>query len=179
MNALQAVQALEPTAYAAQFRQLVHEHARPLARTLRYLGVSDADLEDAVQEVFVTAHRRWPELSHEESVGGWLRGVAVNVARNRRRNAERARRTFVPEVEEAADARLPEEELAERQRCLRLLRLLDALPEEQRTALVLFEVEGVPMKEISELLGTSLPTAYRRVEDAREALKRAMTKEER
>lgn len=179
MNALESSRTQEPTAYAEQFRQLVQVHGRPVARTLRYLGVRDADLEDAAQEVFVTAHRRWFELSHQESIGGWLRGVAVNVARNRRRHEERSRRTFAPELDEAVDPRLPEEALAERQRCRRLLRLLEALPEEQRTVLVVFEVEGAPMKEVSELLGISLPTAYRRLQEARDALRSAMTKEER
>lgn len=165
--------------YRRRFRALVEEHGPGLARTLRYLGVADAELDDAVQEVFVVAHRRWSDLSHDESIGGWLRGVAVNVARGRKRAARRSPiGPHVPELE-VADPSLLEERLAERERCRQLLTLLDALPDEQRTALVLFEIEAVPVKQIAEVLSVSVPTAYRRVEDARAALRRALDKEQR
>ncbi len=50
--------------YQQRFRQLVVDHGPALARTLRYSGVSPEDLDDAVQEVFVIAHRRWADLDH-------------------------------------------------------------------------------------------------------------------
>src|SRR5687767_5895670 len=43
-------------------RQIFDEHARYVWRTLRHLGVADADLEDVCQEVFVTVHRKLPEF---------------------------------------------------------------------------------------------------------------------
>lgn len=165
--------------YRKRFRQLVDEHGSNIARTLRYLGVASRDLDDAVQEVFEIAHRRWGELRPEGSLGGWLRGVAVNVARNRRRAQGRAARKFAPELAEPVDPRMPEEQIVERQRCEKLLSVLAELPDDLRTALVLFEIESASMKEVADALGVSLPTAYRRVDDARTALRRALTKEER
>lgn len=165
--------------YRQRFEQLVADHGSALARALRYLGVSSSEIDDAVQEVFVIAHRRWSEIDHARSVGSWLRGVAVNVARNRKRAARRSASLRRDPTLEAADLRATEDQLLERVRCRRLLALLETLPDEQRTALVLFEIEAIPMKEVAALVGVSLPTAYRRVDDARNALRRALAKDER
>lgn len=165
-----------PDDYSARFRQIVEDHGSTIARTLRYLGVPSSELDDAVQEVFVVAHRRWSELNHDRSMGGWLRRVAVNVARNRRRSIRRSPTTTL--ASETADPRAAEDQLEERRRCEALLAMLDALPDEQRTAVVLFEIEALPMKEVAAVLGVSLPTAYRRLDDARAALRRALAKEE-
>lgn len=168
--------AVDHAGYARRFRSVVDEHARSVARTLRYVGLPAHDLDDAVQEVFVTLHRRWSDLSHDQPLGPWLRGVALHVARNRRRVARRAP---VALLEEPVDPRGGEAALVERQRAQRLLQLLSALPDEEREALVLFEIEALSMKDVAVALGVSLPTAYRRVESARAGLKKAMAKEER
>ena len=104
----------------------------------------------------------------------WLRGVAVNVARNRTRAVRRNPVDFRDEVPESIDMRTPEREAeVARQRAL-LAQCLEALSEEQRTALVLFEIEGVPMKEVAMHLGCSLPSAYRHLNEAQTQLKRAV-----
>jgi RNA polymerase sigma-70 factor (ECF subfamily) len=152
----------------------VHEHAAGIARTLRYLGVPRGDIDDAVQEVFVVAYRRISDLEQPERVSAWLRGVAVNVARNRRR--ARRRSPIVSDIEppDIADAHVPESLAAANELRARLLSLLDSLPDEQRAALVLFEIENVPMKVVATTLGISLATVYRRLEDARETLRAAL-----
>ncbi len=132
------------------------------------------DIDDALQEVFVVAYRRLGSLEEPERVAGWLRGVAVNVARNRRRGKRRSPIVKGIEVPEPTDGRGPEVIAMERQTRTRLLQLLDALPDEQRDALVLFEIEGVSMKAIAQTLGLSLATVYRRLEEARNALRRGL-----
>lgn len=163
---------LSPVLPPQPLSALARAHAPRLARLLRHLGVPSADLEDAVQDVFLVAHRRMDaEVLEPEA---WLRGVALNVARNRRRAARRSPLDFPAQLPEVADARTPERE-AEVLRNRRLLaHCLEQLHEEKRTALVLFEIEGVPMKEIATHLGCSLATAYRHLSDAQTELKRAV-----
>src|SRR5688572_631436 len=52
-------------------RQIFDEHARYVWRTLRHLGVADADLEDVCQEVFVTVHRKLPEFEGRSKLRTW------------------------------------------------------------------------------------------------------------
>jgi RNA polymerase sigma-70 factor (ECF subfamily) len=54
---------------------------------------------------------------------------------------------------------------------------LAGLPELQREALVLSEIEGLPAKEIAELLGAPAATIWRRVHDARKSLRRLLGEE--
>src|SRR5262245_49705869 len=66
-------------------RQIFDEHARYVWRTLRHLGVADADLEDVCQEVFVTVHRKLPEFEGRSKLRTWLYGICLRVASDYRR----------------------------------------------------------------------------------------------
>ena len=68
-------------------RQIFDEHARYVWRTLRHLGVADADLEDVCQEVFVTVHRKLPEFEGRSKLRTWLYGICLRVASDYRRRA--------------------------------------------------------------------------------------------
>ena len=66
-------------------RSLWDVHAPYVMRSLRYLGVREAELDDAVQETFMIAHRKIGDLRTVESPRGWLYAIAMNVARHARR----------------------------------------------------------------------------------------------
>src|SRR5262245_20245633 len=55
-------------------------------RSVRRLGVADHAVDDAVQDVFVVVHRRLAEFEGRSSVRSWLFGIALRVARARRRS---------------------------------------------------------------------------------------------
>lgn len=159
--------------------ELARVHAAGLARFLRYLGIPAADLEDALQDVFLVAHRRLDEDPlHAERPDAWLRGVAVNVARNRRRSLSRSPLRFVDEPPDVPDPRTPEADVATERERRRLLRLLDSLPDDHRAALVLFEIDGLAMRDVAQTLGCALPTAYKYVSRAQAKLKEAFLQEE-
>lgn len=159
--------------------ELARAHAPALARLLRYLGIPTSDVEDALQDVFLIAHRRLSETPLlAERPEGWLRGVALNVARNRRRSGRRSPLAYVEEVPETSDGQTPEMQLEATRQRERLLRLLSELPEDHRAALVLFEIDGRPMKEVASLLGCALPTAYKYVTQAQARLKAGFAHDE-
>lgn len=155
--------------------ELARRCAPKLGRLLRHLGIPALDIEDAVQDVFLIAHQRI-DLSVREPEA-WLRGVALNVARNRRRAARRSPIDFGKEAPEPIDARTPEHQALITQQRAVLARALDALSDDQRAALVLFEIEGIPMKEIALHLECSLPSAYRHLSEAQSRLKQAVSRE--
>ncbi len=153
-----------------ELRAVFDAHADFVARALRYLGVPPGDLDDALQEVFLVVHARLGELARPEALRAWLRQIARHVAMAARRKHAQRRE----QLGDAPDAPLDlaTTEVAHERRDL-LLHLLDQLQDEQREAFVLYEIEEMSMREVAELIGCPLQTAYSRHRAARERLEQA------
>ena len=157
--------------------ELFVAHGAFVWRTLRALGVSDADVDDVVQEVFVVVHRRLPELKPTGSVKSWLYSIAVRSAHGwRRRPARRELATDAPP--ERAVGGFGEAELDAQRRSERLLAALATLDEDKRVVFLLYELERMTLAEIAEAVAAPLQTVYSRLGAARKALFRAFGEEE-
>jgi RNA polymerase sigma-70 factor (ECF subfamily) len=149
---------------------LFRDHARYVWRCLRHLGVAEHDAEDLCQEVFITAQRKLPDFEGRSSPRTWLYGIALRVASDYRRSAYVRRERAVPdasEVDPSAPASEPQA-VAEARHALRML--LSLLDDDRREVVVLYEIEGFTMKEVAELVGCPLQTAYSRLYSARAEL---------
>src|SRR5436305_8624868 len=71
-------------------------------RSLRRLGVAEADLEDVTHDLFIAVQRRLPELDPARPVRPWLFGFAYRIASDYRRSG-RVRRELLDDVQEMAD----------------------------------------------------------------------------
>src|SRR5690349_24003424 len=82
-------------------RTVFDEHARYVIRTLRHLGIKEADVEDVAQEVFVTVHRKLHEFEGRSKLRTWLYAICLRVASDHRRRAYvvRERATDNPPVD--------------------------------------------------------------------------------
>lgn len=149
---------------------LIEAHVDFVFRSLRRLGVDDASLDDAVQQVWIVVSRRGEPVR----MGGaraLLFSIALRVASDARR-ATRRRRTVSDEgaVEGTADgALLPDEQLARVRARAVLDEILDALGDELRAVFVLFELEQMSSPEIAEALGIPVGTVASRLRRARES----------
>lgn len=164
---------LPPVATLAlpDLRAIVQDHAAFLLRTVRRLGVAEGDVEDVAQEVLVIVHRKLAQYDARCSMRGWIFGIATRVCADYRRSA-RVRRERVsdpmPETAIAAD----QEELLERTRTRALLdRALDELDADKRAVFVLYELEGLEMQEVAEMVGCPIQTAYSRLHAARDRVR--------
>jgi RNA polymerase sigma-70 factor (ECF subfamily) len=149
--------------------QLFEVHYASVWRLLRRFGVRPAQLDDAVQEVFCVAIRRLGDVQ-PGSEQAFLYGVALRIASNliRRRGREPTAAELDAVGRLMDDRPSPEEEL-EQSRARELLdSVLDQLPLELRTVLVLFELEGLEVRQIAELEQIPLGTASSRLRRARE-----------
>ncbi len=153
---------------------LLRAHGPYAGRTLRYLGVREADIDDLLQEVFVVVHRRLHEYEPRQRFESWLRVICVNVVRNYRRSERRRPIVSMAEPPEDAMPGGQEENLERTQMRRTLLRLLDALPDEQRLVVVLSDIEELSVKEIAEIAGCPMKTVYSRLYAARTTLRAAM-----
>ncbi len=150
----------------ARVREMVTEHFDAVWRLLRRLGAPASSVDDAAQQVFIVAARKIDEI---ESGGErrYLQGIAYRVASEQRRATSR-RREEGPIEDTASESPLPDE-LVDRKRAREMLdRVLDAMPFELRGVFVLFELDGLTVREIAELLDLPLGTASSRLRRARE-----------
>lgn len=152
-------------------RTVFDEHARYVIRTLRHLGVKEADVEDVAQEVFVTVHRKLPEFEGRSKLRTWLYAICLRVASDHRRRAYvvRERVTESPPIDGGErDGTEPDASLESR---AFVQQLLESVDEDKRAVLVLYEIEGLTMREVAEVIGCPLQTAYSRLHAARELLR--------
>jgi RNA polymerase sigma-70 factor, ECF subfamily len=127
-----------------------------------------ADLaEDLLQDVFVKAHSRLDTLADTDRVQSWL----YQIARNTIIDYHRTRRNAEPLPDELAQrgAHDDDEDWRELGKCL--LPMIERLPEGYREAILLSEIDGLPLKEVARRLNLSLPGAKSRVQRGREKLR--------
>jgi RNA polymerase sigma-70 factor (ECF subfamily) len=161
-----------------RFEDVYRDHVAFVWRSLRRLGVAEADAEDAVQDVFVVVHGKLAGFEGRSRLSTWLYGICLRVAHARRRKAhvkhevpeETAGAIEDVEAPSAADAAQASEAL------VLLDEALDALPLEQRAVFTLFELDGMTCQEIADLVDAPLGTVYSRLRLAREGFRRAATR---
>ncbi len=154
----------------APFGAIVRAHSQYVWRVLRCLGVREADVEDLCQETFIVVHRKLPSYEPRAALRTWIYAIAMRVVGDYRKRAYRKRETL---VERPPDVRIDgeQERALQRQQDWELLdRLLGALSEDQRQVFVLFEIEALPMREVSEIVSCPLQTAYSRLQSARKQI---------
>jgi RNA polymerase sigma-70 factor, ECF subfamily len=158
------------------FAEIYAEYAKFVWRNLRRLGVPEASIEDAVQDVFLVIHRRLSAFEGRSSLRTWLFGIVLRVAASHRRKGrdEEQRAAPVPsfllDALSAPSAEGPFELVVQRQATDLLHRVLAELDDEKRTMLIMVELEQTTVAEAAEVLDINLNTAYSRLRAARRAL---------
>ena len=162
IKAVPAAGARERFAAAAQ------AHTQSMYRAARSILDSDADAEDAVSEALLRAWQSFGRLKNDAAARAWLLKITVNCAYEQRRKG--ARVTYTDDLEPLAGS-------AEDRRYDGLWDAVLALPEDQRTAVVLFYYEDMTLSQIAAVLGVAQGTVKSRLSRARGRL-REMLKEE-
>ena len=151
-------------------------------RNIRRLGVPDAEVDDAVQEVFMIVHRRLGEFRGPAALRTWVYAIVVRVASHHRRTL---RRKSPPAGASVDSDTLPDERAegphdhAVREEGVRLLhRILDQLDDDKRTVFVLAELEQMSAPEIAEILEKNVNTIYARLRAARHEFEELVAREQ-
>jgi RNA polymerase sigma-70 factor (ECF subfamily) len=137
----------------------IHRLRPYVARVLTRILGSDPDLPDIVQDIFVQALTGIDTLRDPTLVRPWMRSIAVFVAfrimRQRRRQ-----RLFIPE-DELADIPGDPSLAGYRHALMRVRRVLERIPENERELFTMRYIGGLELKEISDACGISLATTKR------------------
>ena len=139
--------------------RVIHDRyrSRMLAYARQMLSASPADAEDAVQEVFVRAYAGLRANRRDLALRAWLYRIAHNRCID---DLRRPHPIAVEEVEslgEAAAGPDPHARVEQREALRRLIADVQRLPEQQRSALLMRELAGMPYADLAGALGVSVP----------------------
>jgi RNA polymerase sigma-70 factor, ECF subfamily len=155
---------------AATFEEIVEAHAALVLRTAQRLLLSEADAQDAAQEVFLKLHRFASKFDESRDLRPWLYRMTVNVCHDlrRKRKLDLALEN-VPQ--RAASEPTPEERWSDEERRQMLFSALAALSDREREAIVLRDLEGLTTAEVGEAMGTTEATVRSQIAMGRAKLK--------
>ncbi len=160
------------------FEKLVVRHQDRVLRLLYRMLGSHEEAQDVAQETFLNLHRNGRRFRRQSRFSTFVYRVAANAALNRRRTLGRDRNRVQRLAARGAERehlgqapRSPDECLSKDQLGRRVHEALLTLPERLRLPLVLFDLEGLPYAEISDVLGVPEGTVKSRIHRARRALR--------
>lgn len=128
---------------------------------------SPAQAQEVTQDAFTVAFSRWPEVSHLDRPGAWVRRVAINMAlKARRRNDRESDETYEDTVDDGTGSVDDRATLAA---------AIRRLPDQQRLAVVLHYFHDLPVADVAESLGCAEGTVKVHLHRARRSLGRYLT----
>jgi RNA polymerase sigma-70 factor, ECF subfamily len=154
------------------WRALYDRHFPDVERLVASLGIMDAEADDICQEIFVIIYRNLARFRGEARLSTWIYRLATREAirfARRRRLLRGLAEVFAREKRPAAPADWSDSEPGRRHY---LRQLLDRLAPERRLALVLYEIEGVPVSEIARISDCAENTVWTRLHRARTELEK-------
>jgi RNA polymerase sigma-70 factor (ECF subfamily) len=150
----------------AAFEILLRQYEKLVLMTALRLMGNLPDAQDVSQEVFLKLYRNLRKLDGAARIPGWLYRVTVNACRD----LQRRKRPEAP-VECADDfpsAGMDPQQAATQAERRRILEMsLRMLPEKERAALVLRDLEGLSTEEVARVLGSSEATVRSQISKAR------------
>ena len=150
-----------------------HKDYLPLAETLYriayYLLESEAEAEDAVQEVFLKLWESRDSLGTVRQPKAYSIRMLKNICLDRIRRARHL--CLTPELSDAGVAAPPDEAIDGKTRLDKVLEAVNALPDRQRNILILRTIEGLSYEEITRRTGIGYLTCRVLLSQARSKLK--------
>jgi RNA polymerase sigma-70 factor (ECF subfamily) len=161
-------------AVAFDFDEVYDDHVDQVARWAARLAGPWLDVEDLVQEVFIVVYRQLHAFRGDAKLTTWLYRITEKLVLDRRRTERRRRwlRGLVGLGDDRNDGVTPGDELEQHQATQLVYRLLEGLPDNYRSLIILFELDGHSGEEVAELTGLKLATVWVRLHRAREQLRR-------
>lgn len=166
---------------AAAFEQImVLSERRVVSIAWGILGDRE-EARDAAQEVFLRAYKYLGTFKEEQNFSGWLYRITVNVCRDMARKRSRGGRvgfiSYEAEFEAGALEQVAapddtEAQAIEAQERVIIARALSKLSEQERSVLVLRDMEGFSTEEVARILGKRAATVRSQIASGRTKLKR-------
>ncbi|MFC3815898.1 RNA polymerase sigma factor RpoE [Lysobacter sp. GCM10012299] len=164
---------------SAAFDALVRKYQHRITALIGRYIPDWSECQDVAQETFIRAYRALPNFRGDAQFYTWLHRIAVNTAKNYLVAQNRRPPTDDIDAGDAEqfdtgtrlrDTDTPEHELLRQEIERTLMRVVETLPEELRTAITMREVDGLSYDEIAQKMGCPIGTVRSRIFRAREAI---------
>lgn len=163
----------------AAFEQImIHSEQKVMRMTWRMLG-NEADARDATQEVFLRVYKYLGQFKRDQDFFAWLYQITLNVCRS----MSKKRRNYSVQFtsidaggnEEGLEmfAQTPdvEETLIRAQKRELIVRAMATLPEKERAAILLRDLEGFETDEVARIMSSTSTTVRSQISSARKKIK--------
>lgn len=164
---------------SAAFDALVRKYQHRITSLIGRYVPDWSECQDVAQETFIRAYRALGNFRGDAQFYTWLHRIAVNTAKNhlvsqnRRPPTDDVDATDAEQYDTGSRLRVtdtPEHELLRQEIERTVMRAVEALPEELRTAITLREMDGLSYDEIAERMACPIGTVRSRIFRAREAI---------
>ena len=156
------------------------EHGAFLGRVIERISGSGPHVDDLLQETFFIAYKKRHKFDPSRSQPRtWLYGIAAKLCRGHERGLRRYNHFYNRFSREMTDApRRPDEALEKENLATVVRQVIQTMPFKQRQVFVLFELEDMNGKQISELLNIPEGTVWTRLLHGRNYFRKQMAKNE-
>jgi RNA polymerase sigma-70 factor (ECF subfamily) len=161
--------------------QLYNEYADIVFNTLLSYTKNTEDAEELLQDVFVTIYNSASSFEKNSSISTWIYRVAVNKALDflRKKNSKKRFGIFSSLYsKESGEMKYdsiefvhPGVQMEDKEDAAFLFKAIDSLPENQKTAFILTQIEGLPQKKVGEIMEQSRKSVESLVQRAKANLK--------
>ena len=162
--------------YEATYKSVFY-HAQTILK-------NNEDVEDAVQEAYEQAYMNLDRLKSPEAVASWLNQIVSNISLNKVRGSKSRKETFSLDDEDftfepvALDADTPDRVLDQKGTEEIIGSFINALPNEQKTTVILYYYDDMSVGDIAKAMGCSAGTVKSRLNYARKSIEKAVREEE-
>lgn len=149
----------------------------------RFMG-NYHDANDCAQDTFVKAYRSLKKFRFEASFSTWLYRIAVNTCKNKLSSLQYRFSKILFRIDRPAESEMsieikdesqsPEVLFETSEKGRRIQKAIDSLPEDQKTVVVLRDIEGLPYEEIAQITGYNMGTVKSKLARARERLRKKL-----
>ena len=154
-----------------QFLALYEPVYKPFERFCRARVYGDMDYEDLMNDTLLLAYQKFDKLDSNDSFLSFLFGISVRLLANNHRK----KKAEIHSEEDIASAAPTSGSTEQRAEVHLLHRALRCLKEEQREALILYEISGFPIKEIAQVQECSVDAVKQRLSRGRKRLTEILT----
>ena len=164
----------------AAFETILHQYERKVLLTaLRLLNRDLEDAKDAAQQVFLRLHRSLHQLDENRHFASWLYRITVNVCRDMLRLRHRRQAASLEEADQAAVPAAALDGLRRDEQMRMIYAALATLPQRERAAVVLRDIEGLETKQVARILGCREVTVRSQISNARVKIRKFVDRQQR
>ncbi len=167
-------------------RQLIETHKSLVFNTAIHFLQHREEAEDITQDVFMEIYQSHSKFKEQSSISTWIYRITVNKCLNHIRAKKRQKRFgFITNLfhletgevlHEISHFDHPGIELEKKEKARLLFQAIGLLPENQKTAFILWHIEELPQKEIAEIMQTSVKAVESLLQRAKNNLRKELVK---